>query len=292
MDSNRRRERELEEEEDRQLADRVEGACFEFLRPLMKELDEKLDVRLVRTLADAVTAVVRNRNRPMTLLMSELGGLIAGPKHAPAGTKRIDRLIKSEGWKAREIDEYLLDEGTLLMLEEARRVAEGRALCILDSGVAEKPESKELEGLSPVRSAKARRLSRPRPKMGKGYYRGKPGGPIVVPGFEWTSALITGWATRGERRPVALASWRWHAKPKPIVDEQAQQAAPAEGDEVAPDPVVRERAVEAARAVLAEVSEVLGKEGLLHVWDRGFSGAAWLSEAMDEGYAFVVCQQR
>jgi hypothetical protein len=38
-----------------------------------------------------------------------------------------------------------------------------------------------MEGLAPVISAKARRLERPRPKMGKGYYRGPPGKPIVVP---------------------------------------------------------------------------------------------------------------
>jgi hypothetical protein len=275
MDTSRRRERELEEEEDRGLAQRLEWDCFDFLRPFMKELDERLDVRLVRTLADAVTAIVRNRNRPMTLLMSELGGLIAGPKHAPAGTKRIDRLIKSDGWKAEDVDDLLLDKATLVMLNEARLVPEGRALCILDSSVAEKPESKELEGLSPVRSAKARRLSRPRPKMGKGYYHGKPAGPIVVPGFEWVSALITGWSGRGERRPVALAAWHWYAKP-------------VEGEEEEGSEVVRQRGQEAARSVLTEVSAVLGKEALLHVWDRGFSGAGWLGEAMDEGLAFVV----
>lgn len=287
MNSSRGKGRELEEEEDRWLAWRMEEDCFDFLKPFMKELDERLDVRLVRTLADTVTAIVRNRNRPQALLLSELGGLVAGPKHSPAGTKRIDRLIKSEGWKAKDIDDHLLDEATLVMLNEARLAREGKALCILDSGVMEKSESRELEGLSPVRSAKARRISRPRPKMGKGYYRGKPGGPIVVPGFEWTSALITSWATRDERRPVALAAWHWYAKPKQV-EGQADQKAPAQGDEAELDPVVRERAVEAARAVLAEVSSVLGKEGLLHVWDRGFSGTAWLGEAMDEKYSFVV----
>jgi hypothetical protein len=207
------------------------------------------------------------------LLLSELGGLIAGPKHAPAGTKRLDRLIKSKGWRAKDVGDHLLEKGRVLMEEEAPRVREGRALCILDSSVAEKPESKELEGLSPVRSAKARRLCRPRPKMGKGYYRGKPGPPIVVPGFEWTSALLTGWGSREERRPVALAAWHWYAKPR-------------EGEEGSE--VVRQRGVDAARFVLAQITAVLGKERLLHVWDRGFSGAPWLGEALDEGLAFVV----
>ena len=124
-----------------------------------------------------------------------------------------------------------------MMLEESARVGEGRALCILDCSVLEKPESRMMEGLCPVRSAKARRIGRPRPKMGGGYYRGEPGGPIVVPGFEWISALITGWASREEKRPVALSTWHWYAKP---VEGESQ-----EGSEV-----VRQRGVEAARSVL------------------------------------------
>jgi len=71
-------------------------------------------------------------------------------------------------------------------------VPEQRALCILDGSVLEKPESTMLEGLRPVRSSKARRLARPRPQLGPGYYRGKPGGPIVVPGFQWLGVLVTG----------------------------------------------------------------------------------------------------
>lgn len=35
----------------------------------------KLDVRLVRTPADAVTAIVRHRNRPLALLLGELGSV-------------------------------------------------------------------------------------------------------------------------------------------------------------------------------------------------------------------------
>jgi Transposase DDE domain. len=276
MDSSRRQQRQLEEEEDRDLAWGLARDCFDFLGPLLKELDKKLDVRLVRTLADAVTAIVRHRNRPLALLLSELGAVIAGPKHGPAGTKRLANLIHSEKWKALLLQDYLLEEeGQIVMLEEAARVAEGRALCILDGSVLEKPESTKLEGLSPVRSAKAKRVARPRPKMGKGYYRGKPGGPIVVPGFEWTSALITGWASREERQPVALAAWHWYAKP---VEGEVE-----EGSEVE-----RQRGQEAARAVLDKVNAALGKDKLLHVWDRGFSGAPWLGEAIDEGLAFVV----
>lgn len=179
MNGSRRNEDLVEEERgDKALAEGVGEDCFRFLRPLMEELDRKLDVRVVRTLADAVVAIVRHRNRAVGLLLSELGAFIADPKHAPAGTKRIANLIHNDKWESKDIDGYLLREGEALVRQESGLVNEGRALCILDGSVLEKPESVALERLSPVRSAKARRVSRPRPKMGKGYYRGKPGGPL------------------------------------------------------------------------------------------------------------------
>jgi hypothetical protein len=143
---------------------------------------------------------------------------------------------------------------------------------ILDGSVVEKPESTGLEGLCPVRSAKARRLERPRPKLGPGYFRGEPKGPIVVPGFEWVSALVTGWADRNERRPVALGGWHLYSKPK-------------EGDG---SEVVHQRRQEAAAQLLGRVVGAWGRENLLHVWDRGQSGSKWLSDALDAGWHFVV----
>jgi hypothetical protein len=274
MDTSRG-ERQAVGEDELDLSGEVARGCFGFLRSLLRELDGKLDVRLVRTLANSVLAVVRHRNRALALLLSELGSVIAGPKHGPAGTKRIANLIHSDRWSAEDIDDFLLEEGSSMVEAEAARVDEGRAICILDSSVLEKPESAALEGLSPVRSAKALRIGRPRPKLGPGYYRGRPGGPIVVPGFEWTSALVTGWAERGERRPVALGAWHWHARPR----EDLEGEGPA---------VVRERGVEAARRVLSRVNGAWGREKLLHVWDRGLSGAAFLGEALDAGCAFVV----
>jgi len=221
-----------------------------------------------------VMAIVANRNRPMALLMSELGQYLAGgPEHAPAGTKRIDRLIHSGKWRAQEAEDYLLDEAARVA-EEADRVEGGRVLVILDGSVIEKSESTELDGLAPVRSAKARRLERPRPKMGGGYYSGKPTGPKVVPGFEWISAVVTGLAGREERRPIALAGWKLYSKPKEEADE-------ASG-------VNRAKHQEAAADLLGRVVGVLGKERVLCVWDRGFSGGKWLSQALDEGLAFVV----
>jgi hypothetical protein len=220
-------------------------------------------------------AVAANRNRPMALLLSELGEYLAGgPEHGPAGTKRLDRLIHSGRWRAEEVEGYLLEQAGRTAAEEAARVDEGMALVILDGSVVEKPESAELEGLAPVRSAKARRLERPRPKLGSGYFRGKPRGPIVVPGFEWVSAIVTGWAARDEKRPVVLAGWHLYSKPVDEIDRGSE--------------AVRAKHQQAAANLLGRLSGVLGTDRLLHVWDRGLSGSRWLGQALDEGLHFVV----
>jgi hypothetical protein len=236
--------------------------------------------------ANTVTALVRHRDRPQALLLSELGAQLAGPQHAPAGTKRLANLLHSDRWQAAAIDEYLPTRGHERVLAEAARVPEGRALCILDGSVLAKPESTRAEGLMPVRSSKARRLARPRPRLGKGYCRGKPGGPIVVPGFQWLGGLVTGWAAQVERRPVALGAWHWYSKPDqatvadgdPRQDEQpSQQAA-----------IPRQRAGEAQQAVLGRVVQAWGADRLLPVWDRGLSGANWLGAVLDRRWHFVV----
>lgn len=257
------------------LAKDVAEECVGFLRPLLERLDEHLDVRLVRTVANAVMAIVANRNRPMALLKSELGQYLAGgPQHAPAGTKRLDRLIHSDKWRAEEAEDYLLDEAAMVAGEEAEGVGEGRVLLILDGSVVEKSESSEMEGLCPVRSAKARRLERPRPKMGTGYFHGKPAGPKVVPGFEWVSAIVTGWTGGEGRRSAVLAGWHLYSKPKDQVDEDSE--------------VARQKYQEAAADLLGRVLGALGRERVVCVWDRGYSGARWLSQALDEGLDFVV----
>jgi hypothetical protein len=258
-----------------QLASAVAGRCLGWLRPLLVRLDRHLDVRLVRTLANTVFALIRHRNRPLALLLSELGAYLTGPEHAPAGTKRLANLVHSGHWQAAEIDDYLLECGGVRVAMEAAKVSEGRALCILDGSILEKPESAKAEGLGPVRSAKARRLARPRPKLGKGYFCGKPSGPpIVVPGYLWMGALLAGWTSGAQA--LTLGAWHLYHKPGSEQTQQAASAVPPQKDQ------------EAACAVLERVSEVWGAEHLLHVWDRGFSGAPWLGEAIDKGWRFVV----
>ncbi len=52
--------------------------------------------------------------------------------------------------------------------------------------------------------------------------------------------------------------------------------------------VPRHKEQEAALWVLERVTAAWGAERLLHVWDRGFSGAPWLGEAMGRAWHFVV----
>jgi len=259
------------------LATELAQRCGAFLHPLLVQLDAQLDRRLVRTLAHSVCALVQHRHRALALLLSELGAYLAGPEHAPAGTKRLANLLHSPRWEADVIARYLLAQGGAQVGAEAARVPEGRALCILDTSVAEKPESGRADGLTPVRSSKARRLSRPRPQQGPGYYRGQPGPAVVVPGWQWVAVLVTGWTLPSAQRPLTLGAWHWYAKPLPPDYPVASALAG-----------VHESDRDAQRRVLAAVTAAWGAERLLHVWDRGLSGAGWLGEVLDQDWHFVV----
>jgi hypothetical protein len=80
------------------LANTATDQCHQFLKPLLKQLD--------RTLANTVTAIVRHRQRPTALLLSELGTYLIDPQHAPCGTKRLANLIHSHHWQSHDIEDY------------------------------------------------------------------------------------------------------------------------------------------------------------------------------------------
>jgi hypothetical protein len=44
-------------------AHQLTDQCLNFLKPLLKQLDRTLDLRLVRTLANTVNSIVRHRSR-------------------------------------------------------------------------------------------------------------------------------------------------------------------------------------------------------------------------------------
>ena len=64
-----------------------------FLAPLVLLLERMMDKRLRRTLVQTVQIILTFRDRVNGLLLSELGGYLEHPAHAPAGTKRLSRRL-------------------------------------------------------------------------------------------------------------------------------------------------------------------------------------------------------
>lgn len=157
------------------------------MRPLLGRLAYRLEVRLVRTVRDSVEALLRIRDRPQAIWLTELGALLLGAHRTPAGVKRLSRLLRA-AWSSDEIAQWLLEQAD----DEIARQPADEALVLLDERVAEKPESLRAEGLCRVRSSKrsskARRLARPRQGFGGGP---PPTRPITVPGLHWLAATVT-----------------------------------------------------------------------------------------------------
>ena len=146
------------------LASTVSGRLERFLAPLLQELDQVLDRRLVKSFAALISILLQQRYRATGLLLSELGAYLTGPEHAPAGTKRLSNLLRSKRWSAGRVEDYLWAQASRQLSDLLCR---GRdALLLWDESVWEKPEAVSLEGLGSVRSTHAERLKRIRP----GYY--------------------------------------------------------------------------------------------------------------------------
>lgn len=234
----------------RDLAERLAG----FLAPLVEQLDRRLDRRLVRTFLATVRLFLEIRHRACGLLLSELGGYLASPAHAPAGTKRLSNLLRSPRWSHRVIERFLWRQAVARLAELE---AAGRdAVAVWDESVVEKPESTALEGLCPVRSAKAARLKRIKP----GFYNPPGGPPVFVPGLHWLAVMVMGWGG-----PPTLAVMRWWTTRGRFARER--------------------RHVEGS--VLRECARAWGRR-VLHVFDRGFAGAPWLERTLAAEVRFVM----
>jgi len=184
-------------------------ALFWFVAPLLRTLDQAIDRRLVRTFLCTLEAIVQLRHRTHGLLLSELGAYLMPPEHAPAGTKQLSNLLHSAKWSANIISAFLWQQALTRhqqMIQEQMIQKEDQRppLLLWDESVIEKPESLHAEGLCPVRSSKAKRLTHIKP----GFYT-PPTKPIFVPGMNWISLLLCGptgaplvaamqwWTTRG-----------------------------------------------------------------------------------------------
>lgn len=228
---------------------------LQFVFPLVRELDVTMDKRPLRTLVQAVEAILAFRNRHQGLLLSELGDAMDG-LGGGGGSKRLSRLIHHRGWKAQHIEEFLLQRADERVEQWQASGQEG--LLIWDGTVVEKPESLKAEGLCAVRSSKARRLTR----VKKGYYS-PPGKPIFVPGLHGIGLLLAG---RSDRQgPAMLASLRWWSSRGP--------KASYEKDE---------------NCKLLRLSTQRWGERLIHVFDRGYGNAPWLGALRGFHARFIV----
>jgi Transposase DDE domain len=232
----------------------LEKKLVKDLWPMLARLKQQVDRRLVKTCLGLVMVILLHRHRNHGLLLSELGGYLLDPTHCQAGTKRISNLLHSQKWEAALIEEYLWQRGTERV--EALWGASERPLVIWDESVLEKPESLAAEGLCAVRSVKAGRLKRIKP----GYYNPPGGRPIFVPGFHWLQVLIL-----GPKGPPTLAHLHWWT----TRGEAASQARTEEAK------------------IFDQIDQLWGKD-VLHIWDRGFAGNPWLTQAFLRGARFLL----
>ncbi|WP_211221697.1 hypothetical protein [Spirosoma panaciterrae] len=116
----------------------LEAKVQHYLRPLEDKLLEQIDKRLVATFSTLFKTILLFRNTKMGLLLSELGGYIAGHAHAPAGTKRISNLLRYPKWSASLVDEFFFARAKQ-RIDQLREVGK-RPLLLWDDSRLEKPE--------------------------------------------------------------------------------------------------------------------------------------------------------
>lgn len=170
-----------------------------YLFPLLVVLDALLDKRLVRTFLKSIQVIITFRDRMHGLVLSEMGGYLLSPEYERAGTKRLANLLHSPKWSGRVIDDFLWSSALTALEHQERQRQE--TLVIWDESVWEKPESRKMEELSPVRSSKAHRLTHSKP----GFYR-PPRRPIFVPGLNWLGLILVGASPHAG--PPTLATMR------------------------------------------------------------------------------------
>lgn len=226
-----------------------------FLEPLLRQLAVQLDVRLVRTFLGCLQVLIQFRDSTRNLLLSELGAFLCSPAHAPAGTKRLSRLLHSPKWTASLLTHFLWQqaEHQLIMLEQAHE----DALAVWDETVLEKPESVKSEGLCPVRSSTAHRLQRIKP----GFFTPPTSKPTFVPGFRWLGLLLTG----RSGGPPTLAAMQWWTS-------RGENASTRRKEET---------------ALVQRAAQAWGRR-VLHLFDRGFAGEPWLAELLGHQLRFVL----
>jgi len=236
------------------IAQEISRRLTTFVQPLLVSLDALLDLRLVHTFLATLHGLLEFRHRNNGLLLSELGAYLASPDHAPAGTKRLSRLLHSSKWASSLIEGFLWQQADARLVTLEQTGEEG--MLLWDESVMEKSESITLEGLCAVRSSKARRLKRIKP----GYYNPPGGPPIFVPGLHWLAVLLL-----GRQGPPTLAAMRWWT---------------TRG-------VFAQTSRELATGLLDDCAIAWGRR-LLHIFDRGFAGSPWIGACLNRTLRFLM----
>src|SRR5581483_4210144 len=235
-------------------ATRLSTHLVSFLAPLLRSLDQRLYRRLVATFLATLIAIVEWRNRAHGLLLSELGAYLLTPEQAPAGTKRVSNLLRSERWKASLLAEWLWQQAQVRV--QALQSTGDQVLLLWDGSVLEKAETVKNPDLCAVRSSKARRLKRIRP----GFFNPPGGRPICVPGLNWLGLLIV-----GQSGAPTLAAMRWWTKRGERTSDQQTEL----------------------RSLLTQSVKAWGRT-VLHIWDRELASAAWVCQMNDTNSRFVL----
>jgi hypothetical protein len=243
------------EYEPEDLSHRYGRNFLRFLDPFVRELDVTVDKRPLRTLVQTVEAILAFRDRNHGLLLSELGSYMDGLGHG-GGTKRLSTLIHHQGWKAQQIDAFLLRRADAQIAQWEARGEEG--LLIWDGTVLEKPESLKAEGLCAVRSSKAARLTH----VKKGYYH-PPDAPIFVPGLHGIGLLLAG--RSDQQGPALLAALRWWTSRGPLASYEKDENC----------------------KLLRLVTQRWGRS-LIQVFDRGYCGSPWLGALRGFDARFIL----
>ena len=224
-----------------------------YLSPLLEQMDSLMDKRLVRTFFGLIQSIMRFRHSSNGLLLSELGGYLLSPDQAPAGTKRISNLLRSQKWTHKIVEQFLWIQAALKL--DALEKQEDKALILWDESVWEKPESIALEGLGAVRSSQAARLKR----IKKGFYN-PPGRPIFVPGMNWLGVVLVGM----KEKPCLVSLKWWSTRGKFASHKRVEQS-----------------------SLLNKLICTWGKR-VLHIFDRGYAGEPWLIELRRTNARFVL----
>jgi len=224
-----------------------------YLSKLQKELSKLIDQRLGRTFFDLFIAILAFRNRPMGLILSELGGYLTGFCSAPAGTKRISNLLRCKKWTHELIDDFFFNRGKQRI---NNLVSQGRrALLLWDDSRIEKPESWFIQGLCSVYSSKGQRLT----KIKRGFYR-PPSSRICVPGYKWTGITLS---ALGEIPSVFYMAW-WTTRGK-----------------------YKEHGKNIIYRILRKVDQQIGRLAL-HILDRGYANITMIEWFLQFKQDFVI----